>query len=129
MHVTLRLWRRKTHFVFTTTEQQGITQTIHAQTEALKAKAQQINEQYKIGETASAWGTAAYGWWSGVDQALGLSQTATAIKQSSAAAARAVCPTLFLAPAYHSSYHVSQLLAPPPNALTDQRERGGPGCR
>lgn len=71
-------------------EQQGITQTIHAQTEALKAKAQQINEQYKIGETASAWGTAAYGWWSGVDQALGISQTATAIKQSSAAAARAI---------------------------------------
>jgi hypothetical protein len=98
--------------VFTITEQQGITQTIHAQTEALKAKAQQINEQYKIGETASAWGNAAYGWWSGVDQALGISQTATAIKQSSAAAARAVRPTLFLAPAYHAM--VSHSCLPPP---------------
>jgi hypothetical protein len=71
-------------------EQHSITQSIQAQTEALKAKAQEINQQYKIGETASAWGTAAYGWFSGVDQALGLSQTAAAIKQSSAAAARAL---------------------------------------
>jgi hypothetical protein len=91
---------------FRITEQQGITQTIQAQTEALKAKAQQINQQYKIGETASAWGTAAATWWSGVDQALGISQTATAIKESSAAAARAVCPSHKITVTHtHEGYH------------------------
>lgn len=71
-------------------EQYGITTIIQAQAESLKAKAQQLNQQYKIGETASAWSNTAYGWWSGVDQSLGLSQTATALRESSAAAAKAI---------------------------------------
>jgi len=64
-------------------EEHGLSQTI-------MGKAQQINEQYKIGQTASAWSSAAYSWWSGVDQSLGISQTASAIKESGSAAARAV---------------------------------------
>lgn len=88
----VRAMRHFRNLISIPTEQHGVSQAIAAQTEALKAKAQQINEQYKIGETASAWGSAAYNWFAGVDQALGISQTASAIKQSSAAAARAVGP-------------------------------------
>jgi len=64
-------------------EEHGLSQTI-------MSKAQQLNDQYKIGQTASAWGSTAYSWWSGVDQTLGISQTASAIKESGSAAARAV---------------------------------------
>jgi len=103
-------------------EQYGITTIIQAQAESLKAKAQQLNQQYKIGETASAWSNTAYGWWSGVDQSLGLSQTATALRESSAAAAKAVC-SMLIPPMDLGRREEQSLILPLRSAKAKQRKQ------